>query len=80
MVDLVIVAFWVAPLVYVAGYVYALFKYMIPWLSVPVTEIVKLTVLQLIATFFFFTLGLGLFITAIIIFCAVASSYLEHGW
>lgn len=78
--DLVLVGFWVVPLVYVVSYLYALFKYMIPWLSVPLAEILNLTVLQLIATFLFFTLGLGAFLMAIIVFCAVASSYLEHGW
>ncbi len=65
--DLLVILFGVLPIAYIIGYVYALLTYILPWLSVPITEIVKMTLWQLVVVFFFFTGGSALLIFALML-------------
>jgi len=75
MVDLLFLACQIIPLSYIIGYVYAFFTYIIPAFNIALTELGKLTLLQIILGFFYFFPGLGLFIFCIIWLVGVWSQY-----
>jgi len=72
--DWVGLGFLAIPIGYVLFYVWAFIFKIIPWLNIGLTEIVNLTLLQLIATFFFFTFGAFLFVVCLLFVIGVLLS------
>ena len=66
--------FIVLAISYVIFYIWALIYRIVPWLNIAITEFLKLTLIQVIVTILFFTIGLGLFIICVgfLIFILVA--------
>ena len=71
MVDLIYLAFQLVPIAYILGYIYTFITYIVPAFNVALTEIGRLTLLQLILGLFFFFPGLWLFFLCIIFLVAM---------
>lgn len=54
------------PVAYIIFYIWALIFRIIPWLNIAITELYKLTLLQLVATMIFLTGGFFLFAICLI--------------
>ena len=72
MTDWLFTAFMALPIGYIVFYIWALIFRIIPWMNIALTEIFKLTLLQIVATFLFFTGGLWLFIICLIFVLGVS--------
>ena len=71
MVDLIYLVFQLVPIAYILGYIYTFITYIVPAFNVALTEIGRLTLLQLILGLFFFFPGLWLFFLCIIFLVAM---------
>jgi len=66
--------FFLLPIGYIVFYIWALIFRVVPWMNIALTEVLKLTLLQIVALFLFFTCGLGLFIVCLIFIVGVLLS------
>ena len=66
MIDMLWWGFLTLLLGYIIFYIWALIFRIIPWLNIAVIEVCSLTLLQIVATILFFSIGLCLFVFCLI--------------